>query len=260
MQELYDKIITWFHNSCPFEEGVALYKQHGSNVNLKRIFARGYTEFGLGLLQNELTVMAANIENALPQKTIEIIIDNQKVQLVDDKEENLISVDTTTDNTTQINVESLNLSKIDFAKLPEKLKVLVVKKNQLYKEASALHKKLGLCYTDEARGQLAETIMENMRENAQIWKELDYYKQTNSLLGKHDLFVEKVIPAELRDLPLHELQKRLINRRTNISTYKRWIKENSDKEDICQKKAAKIGEWEIEVLNLEKLLKDGKTL
>ena len=259
MQELYDKIITWFHNSCPFEEGVALYQQHGSNVNLKRIFAKGYNEFAAGLLLNEFTELHKTLEKSLPKKPLVLKVENQTVVLVDnvDKTE---SAAETNPNVITIDLEGLQYTKLDYVRLPEHLKALIVRKNKLYVSASSLHKKLESCNSDESRGQLAETIVENMRENAEIWQELDHWKRTNTVLGNHKSFKAEVIKTELSDLPLHELQKRLINRRTNISTYKKWIKENADKEDICQKKAAKIGEWEIEVLNLEKLLKDGKTL
>ena len=259
MQELYDNIITWFHNNRPFEEGVALYQQYGSNVNLKRIFARGFTDFAAGLLLNEFTELHKSLEKSLPKKPLVLQVANQKVVLVDEKvktepaaEENV--------NVVTIDLEGLQYNKLDYVRLPEHLKALVVLRTKLYVKSSSLHKKLGSCYSDESRGQLAETIVENMRENAEIWQELDYWKKTNTILGNHKSFKAEVIKTELSDLPLHELQKRLMNRRTNISTYKKWIKENPDKEDICQKKAAKIGEWEIEVLNIETLLKNGKTL
>lgn len=110
-----------------------------------------------------------------------------------------------------------------------------------------------IAMTDEEVSEMAITAVENFETNQLIWKELNHYKETGKILGKHPIFLERALKEGIEKMTVAQASKRL----NNLDNYIRRDKRNLEKaqksgtEKDIEKYADKIVKWETE----EKLIK-----
>ena len=90
---------------------------------------------------------------------------------------------------------------------PPQLKALAADKISCWERYTEAHKQLFDCSSVEECYQVAYTLIENFKENRQIFEELDYYKQHKSVLGLHRIFGQFKRFDELRGKKPIELFK-----------------------------------------------------
>lgn len=141
---------------------------------------------------------------------------------------------------------------------PEILYVVVGKRISAFKAWQIAIKKLSLIEGSEDAATkteettaLAKEAEENFQENRALWEELDHYKQTGEILGKHDLFwkanAEKKVKAMTTD--------QLVRYKNSSATY--ISKKNKALQDLKNnpEKAAEINKdievrtYELELVN-----------
>jgi hypothetical protein len=83
---------------------------------------------------------------------------------------------------------------------PQELKALTADKISCWERYTEAHRKLFDCSSIEECSETARTLLENYKENRQIFDELSYYKQHNTVLGLHPVFKQYKRFAELRKL------------------------------------------------------------
>lgn len=71
---------------------------------------------------------------------------------------------------------------------PPQLKALAADKISSWERYAEAHKQLFDCSSVDECYQVAHTLIENFKENRQIFEELEYYKQHESVLGLHRIF------------------------------------------------------------------------
>ncbi len=213
-----------------YQAGMELVNEHSHNAVLKRTFAAGYNEFRAQLMAVELRNIAEFID--LSEKTTQVV-----------KEEIF----------TQPHTER-KIARIDFALLPEAVKVLAVKKGKLFADAGRAHYTLlqnnfgkdpDKLTPEEiaANAELAQTIVENLDENQQIWDEIDSTLTTGQPIGKHPDLVEKPVEKRVADLDDVSLIKFLRNRPTDIAKYENTRIPAAKDEKSREKLLAKVAEW-----------------
>lgn len=94
---------------------------------------------------------------------------------------------------------------------PNELKILAADKISAYRNYISAHQQLFECVTEEDCFSVAKKVVENFIENRNIHSEFTYYREHNSVLGKHPIFGEVKRLAELRRLPITELFRRKTN-------------------------------------------------
>jgi len=121
-----------------------------------------------------------------------------------------------------------DLSEVDFSLLPDALKRLSVRKGDLYRMASVLHREMLSCNTDEERSQKAVIIIGNMSENNQIYAELRYFLKNRKFLGEHPSFkvVKEKKAVDFNLLPADKLLRKISSLSANLSRMRKWLKEN----------------------------------
>lgn len=107
--------------------------------------------------------------------------------------------------------------------------------------------------TEEEVDELALAAVENFQVNDLIWKELNHYKESGEILGKHPIFIERQLKDKIDAMPVADAAKRL----TNLDSYirrdsKKLAKAEKAKNGAdIEKYQQKILEWETE----QKLIK-----
>lgn len=245
----FNDLLNWIATGAKdWKKGVQLYNHFGANNHLKNRFKRlGPIEYNRALLREELTSIAQMLEKSTRKLARGVIV----TSLVLPASQPL----STNRQTFQVDQEesSTNLT-VDLAILPEQLRKLHFKKGNLYNEASRLHKKLEET-PQHVRASMVETIVENMRENQDIWAEIDYFKRNNKLKGSHPDLQQRAIAKDLKDVPREVLQRTLTNRRSNLSRYKKLIADFPDDDKKNKKRLQKVSEWTTEIKAIESILK-----
>lgn len=73
---------------------------------------------------------------------------------------------------------------------PFELKILAADKITAHSKYKEAHVALFDCTSTESQYLTAKLLVENFIDNQLIWKELEYYKQNKTILGKHPVFKE----------------------------------------------------------------------
>lgn len=117
---------------------------------------------------------------------------------------------------------------------------LLVNISDINEDASAIN------LTDEEVDQLALTAVENFEVNDLIWKELNHYEETNEILGKHPIFIERQLKDKIDAMPVADAAKRL----TNLDNYIRRDAKKLEKAEKA-KNGADIEKWQHKILEWE---------
>ena len=99
---------------------------------------------------------------------------------------------------------------------PNELKVLASDKLTTYYRYVEAHDELFDCTNNQECYEVAKIVISNFLQNREIYRELEFYKEHNRVLGKHSIFKELSRLKELRKLPLRELIRRQINIKESI--------------------------------------------
>lgn len=113
---------------------------------------------------------------------------------------------------------------------PEVLFVVVGKRISAYRRYQELHAKLQevlagtVTVTEEEHAALATETQEANAENLALWNELNHYKTTGKILGKHQLFTEIVAKREVDAMTMDQLAKYRTSSATFISKKRTALK------------------------------------
>lgn len=153
---------------------------------------------------------------------------------------------------------------IEWELLPDTLKALSIQKGKNFSSAAKAHWELLQANfkknpKDLSANQLrknaeyAQTILDKISENAHIWEQLDYFQVHKQL--KKDAPIKLTFAIE--ELSDGDLHKRLMNRRSNLCTYrKRMSQANSNTQLIAYESKIESLEKEIQALVDEKQKRD----
>ena len=123
------------------------------------------------------------------------------------------------------------------ADCPDEFKILIADKLTAYhnyKDGHAeIKQALQAGVSEEELFDLAKTTVDNFELNLQIYDELNYYKEHGSILGKHEIFADKMLEEKVNTMSTIELTKRQKNLRTYVSreeTSLRKLKDETKRE------------------------------
>jgi hypothetical protein len=134
------------------------------------------------------------------------------------------------------------------ANCPDELKVMVADMFTAYDNYKEAYKLLSPENPEADNLEIAKAVVENYLDNREMWKELDYYKENNELLGEHPLFARIKRQNELKAVPDVELMQLRNNARGNVTkTRKKLEKAKTDKVDAdIAKYSASFESWTYE--------------
>lgn len=209
----------WLNGPRDYMAGVALYLTYGNNMNLKRVFSHGPSDYNVEKLAYELEHIKHLGEATEKKKPVHV------PQLP--PQEYVPPVEPAPDRSQYVIQEK-----------PELYHQLHREWRQFYKQASHLHQtQLGMDQHKNDRGKAARQIIELFEnEISPRWEMLDYFEE-------HGHFPEVTKPEPIQYVTAADMLKRRNNLRTYITKYQ----DNP-------KKITQLAAWrkEIEYLN-EKL-------
>tara|TARA_R110002126_G_scaffold39767_3_gene117644 strand:- start:5412 stop:6290 length:879 start_codon:yes stop_codon:yes gene_type:complete len=149
---------------------------------------------------------------------------------------------------------------------PDEFYILVGKKFNHYDAYVAAHKDLlvtipdteedaaPIPLTQEEINTLAKKAVENFVVNQQIWDELNHYKETGKVLGKHPVFVEYKLKEKVGNLTVEDVTKRvsLLDGYIRRDTKKLEKAQKSKNKADIEKFEAKVLEWQTELKMIKK--------
>jgi hypothetical protein len=256
MSSALKELTDWLASKQKFEPGLELYKKYGTNKNLIRRFDRtGNNKFNRQLLFEQIKQMALTLEASQkvkshkpriskPAKPSVVLPATQPPVKLPEK----VIISNEILPTPHANLKD-DLEGVNFALLPDFLKKLSVKKGDLYREASKLHRELDNCKSFSEAAEKCAVILNNMRENDLIYQELRHFISHNKVLGLHpDLKKEtKAQEPDYKTLPADQLLRKISSRSAQLSRLRKWMKQNKAHKDFFLKKA--------DAENLESLIK-----
>ena len=137
---------------------------------------------------------------------------------------------------------------------PPELEALVTRKFTCYYQYKQRHKKLFSATNDECT-EVAAELIDAYIENRVIYDELEYYRVSGKVLGKHPIFRQFTRNKEINSMSAKELcheQKKLIN---NIWRVNNEMKKE-DKPHLYAARKVKLEQYERDLALINKLLND----
>lgn len=210
----------WFSLGCPYQKGVDIYLQVGTNQTLASLFKKGENAFTKQKLKDELKKF----------------LEEKKVAAAPPPKEGKQQVKELIPDLPESNPPTKQL-RYDTSSFPKDLRELDTLKGKLYARAAFLKSKLATWPQADRADALME-IKQIMRDEVpNIWRQLDYYHETGERLTQ-----EK---EENPETTLHELTRLRNNARTKVSRYKAM----KGKEHLLAKWEAKKQRLEYQIEN-----------
>jgi len=131
---------------------------------------------------------------------------------------------------------------------------LVTRKFTCYNRYKQLHEKLFTAENNECTDVAAE-LMDNYLENRAIYDELEYYKVSGKVLGKHPIFKQFTRNKEINSLSIKELYHEKQKLTNNIWRVSNEIKK-ADKPHLYAVRKVKLEQYERDLALINKLLNE----
>ena len=136
---------------------------------------------------------------------------------------------------------------------PLELEALASRKFARYHTYSALHKALRNCTSLSESAKTCHQLIESYLENRAIWKELKWYQEHHSILGKHPIFAEYARRNNLKTKSVKDLMIRKRQVEMNI-----WRVQNEiargDKPYLLAVRKARLEGYEKELEDINRLI------
>ncbi|MDD2799384.1 MAG: hypothetical protein PHV20_12400 [Bacteroidales bacterium] len=228
---LNNEILDWFSNGKNPIEGLSLLRRTGGNPFLIKFISTN------------------------PKANIKLITDNLKSYTDKHTTPNEVPLQLTKTETQR---KTSKVIREEYAFLlnadcPIELKLLVNQKFNTFHVFSKLHNQLADCTTLEECADKAASIIDNYIENRMIFAELDYYRDTKTLLGKHPIFKEFVHLKQLRTLNQKDLYIKKRSLEHNIWRIKSEI-DKGDKTHLDTERRIRLENKSAQLAEIERLI------
>lgn len=256
VKKMKNEISNFFKTDRTFDKGVALYMKYGISVGLKKTLnLQGYSKYNQDVLFEQLRSMAE-----INQVDFQIMLSKpvEKVILKVVEPEKEPEVTPTSLNEVPLHIKKTIRLRDEFPFLsspdcPPELKILVSDMLTAYDNYVEAHKDLFEADDNESALKAVAATVENYLENQSIWDELNHYKATGEILGKHLIFQQNTVLQELQKLTIPELYKRKSTLYNAIARKKKQLKDE-DKPELTKQRQDSLTEKETEFKEVLRLL------
>ena len=247
-----DDLRSWLNNpSRDYFQGVALYQKYGVDIRLKmRVFPSGDFLNNRKLLLYELQKTFDQLEEqpllpgevaVVPQPAADMQIPEVPAAIV----------------AIPFSVKGYlrkEFPRIDYATLPDELKILLVDRISLYNRAKEAREKKFAATTDEERLHWNSLEIRARIENKLIWDELNHFNEHGVVLGKHPRFKLDATLEQLRKLSREELFMKKHNLPSAISKARKALREDPANTALVAKKELLLQKYKLQEKEINRLL------
>lgn len=253
-------IIDYFTYNRSWNDGVKLYAQHGRNrAFLRKINIQGETPSNFEMLHYQLWSLTGKPEGEM------IILMMQPVSQLSQHTATKISskppsakshIEPPKPQSIQEATRIKLREEFPFLKsenCPNILKILVSDMLTAYDNYVSAHSDLYNVTNEQDSFTVADRLISNYLENREIWEELNHYKQTGKVLGKHAVFQADKRRTELIKMNVPKLIKLRENLEMNIWRNKKKL-EDDPKPHLVKQRKKRIEEYEFDLKVVKGLL------
>ncbi len=271
-----------------FNEAFTLYRNtEGKSIYSERAFNSGYSDTNLKNLLYELQKVHGITDVEVHRKeraTAELNLDENldvpnplmadgkiipTLETVEEIEAKKLIGEETADNQANFlaapGTEERKTMRDEFPLLadkdcPNELKVLVADKITLYQQYVSdqndlqAHRNGKLELTDEQSTDLAKRVLENFEANREIYEELNYYAANKKILGKHLIFEQMNVDAEINAMTQDQLVAYVNSSKKYFSVKKTALEEEGITAERKAKLKAAVKERKAKLALVEKRL------
>lgn len=137
---------------------------------------------------------------------------------------------------------------------PNELKILAADKITAYNKVIEYYNALSDCLTDQQLFSTVRNLVHWYKINHGIKKEFVHYKNKNTVLGKHDIFVEYQDLQDLKKLSALQLAELKTQVENNIRHLQKQIKKNN-RPDLLIRREEKMRKYKMKLEAIIALLK-----
>ena len=257
MKNMKEQILHYLKTDRKFETGARLFLQFGQNHAMARkINIQGYSPRNLEMLHYQLFKLTGEPETLLLEIMKQPVIEPPAPE---PEQETEVEPEAGTGQEQGVTVLEATKMKLraEFPFLsdkscPDAFKVLVADMLTAYENYIKAHDDLYNVADEKQAFEAADDLIVNYLENRAIWEELEHYKTTGKILGKHTYFEDQNRFKELSAKNHAELIRLRDSLKANISRNLSALKKNPN--------PALVKEREKKVRNYERDLKFVKTL
>lgn len=250
------KVLNFLDTDRSFEGGLKLYLQHGNSLSLKRTLNnQGYSEHNHGVLLDQLRIEAGlspdEFRLLLLQPVTAVKEEIPETPITPEEKEVFIrEIPEQIRKTIRLREEFPFLAD---PKCPDEFKILVHDMLTAYAGYVDSHKRLFEVTTGEELQEIAAAVVEDYLENHEIWDELNHYKTTGKILGKHEIFATTDRMLEIRNMTTADQVKLQNNLKNNIARTKQKITEQPEHKNTADRKAS-VAKFEVELEEVNRIL------
>lgn len=261
-----EQIVNYLRTDRTFESGARLYHKLGHNLSLIRKFnIQGESKSNLEMLHYQLWKLTG-----LPEKEFNEIMMKpvEKSQISNDKTQpatESVEIPNTEQQTT--NTEQQTVSVADAVKFklreefpfladkscPDAFKILVADMMTAHDNYIQAHEDLFNITNEDDAFDAADKLINNYLDNQAIWKELNHYKATGTILGKHPYFQDQNRQKELTSKSVPDLMIMLRNIEHSIWRVTKKMKDDPKPELVAKREKA-IRDYERDKKIIKSLL------
>jgi hypothetical protein len=260
-----NEIINYLKTDRSFASGAKLYHKLGHNLALiKKFNLQGESKSNLDMLHYQLWKLTGLPEkefNEIMMKPVEKSqISNDKTQKVTEPSEVPNTEQQTTNPEQIISVAEAIKFKLreEFPFLsdkscPDAFKILVADMMTAHENYVKAHEELFNITNEQDAFDAADKLINNYLDNQEIWKELNYYKNTGTVLGKHSYFEDQNRQKELTSKSVPDLMIMLRNIEHSIWRVTKKMKDDP-KPELVARREKSIRDYERDKKIIKSLL------
>jgi len=251
-----EQIITYLRTDRSFESGARLYHKLGHNLALIRKFnIQGESKSNLEMLHYQLWKLTG-----LPEKEFNDIMmqpvskpkqpENILKQIIEAAEAAPSTISVTEAVKFKLREEFPFLAD---KSCPDAFKILVADMMTAHDNYIQAHEELFNITNEQEAFDAADTLINNYLDNQAIWKELNHYKTTGAILGKHPYFQDQNRQKELTAKSVPDLMIMLRNIEHSIWRVTKKMKDDP-KPELVAKREKTIRDYERDKKIIKSLL------
>lgn len=254
-----DEILDYFKTDRGFESGVKLFMKYSRNMAYTKMFnLRGESKKNIDILHYQLWKLTGEQESGLTklmQQPVQLRVPYPKIIMTPEVELPTQNQEPVTINTTDIVKKKLRdeFPFLSDKNCPDAFKILVADMLTAHENYVKSHDKLYNVKDEKEAFDVADKLVDNYLENQAIWEELNHYKATGKILGKHPYFEEQNRRKELTAMSVPDLIKLKQNFEMNLWRNKKKL-EDDPKPHLLKGRQAKIETYERDLKIVKSLL------
>jgi hypothetical protein len=249
-----EEILNYLKTDRSFNAGFKLYQKYGrNNAFIRKFNMQGATPANIELLHNRLFRLTGLPE----QQFITMMLQPVQEPVISDQQTEVVPLTAKPEALSPVDAVKFKIRDefpfLSNPNCPDDLKILVADMFTAYDNYINAHQELFDVKDEKEAFEVADKVIENYLDNRSIWDELNHYKATGKILGKHKHFAAMKRKDALMKKSVPELIKLKEQLEMNIWRNKKKLDEDP-KPHLLKQRQERIAGYETDLKIVKSLL------